>query len=385
MMVAVAQPPRAASAERAIAWWLLSCCAMIFLMVVIGGITRLTESGLSITEWKPIEGVLPPLNEAQWNDAFVRYQAIPQYRAIHDDMSLADFKSIYFWEYIHRLLGRLIGAVFALPFLYFLLRGQVSRALAPKLAGLFVLGGLQGALGWYMVESGLESRIEVSQYRLAAHLAMAVVIYLAMLWVALDLLVSRRSFPSSSSWPGLTRPSTSLQRRPQDVDARHRAGHDEVRVQSGTDLLRHGASLVLLLVFVTLVAGAFVAGTRAGYLDNTFPLMEGRLVPPDYWHLSPWYLNWFENLTSVQFDHRVLAETSWCAIALLWLGGLRARLAPALRLPLHALFFFACLQVALGISTLLLVVPLPLAVAHQAGALCLLTAALVARHALRRG
>ncbi len=346
-MVAFVSPARPAAAERAIAWWLILCCAMIFLMVAIGGVTRLTESGLSITQWQPIEGVLPPLKAAQWNDAFARYQAIHQYQAIHADMSLADFKNIYFWEYIHRLWGRLIGIAFALPFLYFLLRGHVARSLAPKLAGLFVLGALQGALGWYMVESGLETRIEVSQYRLAAHLAMAVVIYLAMLWVALDLLAPLR-----------------------------RAGPGSAR-------LRITASVVLGLVFTTLVAGAFVAGTRAGYLDNTFPLMEGRFVPPDYWHLSPRYLNWFENLTSVQFDHRVLAEVTWLATALLWLASLRVSLAPLARWSLHALFFCVCLQVALGIATLLLVVPLPLAVAHQVGALLLLTAALIVRHSLR--
>ena len=344
-MVAVTPLTRTGSPERAIAWWLFFCCAMIFFMVVIGGITRLTESGLSITQWQPIEGVLPPLNAAQWNDAFTRYRAIPQYLAVHPDMDLDQFKNIYFWEYFHRLWGRLIGAAFALPFLYFLARGQITRALAPKLAGLFVLGGLQGALGWYMVESGLEARIEVSQYRLAAHLAMAVIIYLAMLWVALDL---------------TTRP------------------------QAAPRFLRRGASLVLGLVFLTLVAGAFVAGTRAGYLDNTFPLMEGHVVPPDYWHLAPWYRNWFENLTSVQFDHRVLAETTWLVIAALWLASWRAPLGRGARWALHALFVFACLQVALGISTLLLVVPLPLAVAHQAGALCLITAALVVRHSLRR-
>lgn len=346
-MVAFAPSSRTAAAERAIAWWLIVCCAMIFLMVAIGGVTRLTESGLSITEWQPIEGVLPPLSDAQWNDAFARYQAIPQYQAIHADMSLADFKNIYFWEYLHRLWARLIGVVFVLPFLYFLLRGQIALTLAPKLAGLLVLGALQGVLGWYMVESGLETRIDVSQYRLAAHLAMAVVIYLAMLWVALDLLA-----PVRRGMPGAAR-------------------------------LRITASLVLGLAFTTLVAGAFVAGTRAGYLDNTFPLMEGRFVPPDYWHLSPWYLNWFENLSSVQFDHRVLAETTWLATALLWLASLQVGLAPLARWSLHALFFCACLQVTLGISTLLLVVPLPLAVAHQAGALLLLTAALVARHSLR--
>ncbi|MGH7034822.1 MAG: COX15/CtaA family protein [Stellaceae bacterium] len=374
-MVAIAAQPRTVSAERAIATWLFFCCAMIFAMVLIGGITRLTESGLSITEWQPIEGVLPPLNAADWNDAFARYRAIPQYLAVHPDMTLAQFKSIYFWEYFHRLWGRLIGVAFLVPFLYFLARGMVTRALAPKLAALFVLGGLQGALGWYMVESGLANRIEVSQYRLAAHLAMAVIIYLAMLWVALDLLTSSSSFP---------RPSTGSGRESRaELDPRFRGGDDNKKARNNAKWLRRGAGIVLGLVFVTLVAGAFVAGTRAGYIDNTFPLMEQHFVPPDYWHLAPWWRNWFENLASVQFDHRVLAETTWLAIAVLWLSSLRAKLAPSARWALHALFAAACLQVALGIATLLTVVWLPLAVAHQGGALLLITAALVAQHSLK--
>jgi cytochrome c oxidase assembly protein subunit 15 len=347
-MVALASPASSrASSDRAIGIWLLACCAMIFLMVLIGGVTRLTESGLSITEWKPVEGVLPPLSQAQWQDAFADYKAIPQYQAIHADMTLDQFKHIYFWEYLHRLWGRIIGFAFLLPFLWFLIRGRVSRRLIAPLAGLFVLGGLQGALGWWMVESGLEARIEVSQYRLAAHLAMAVVIYLAMLWVALGLV-----------WPK------------SQLVGKHRA-------------LQATSWLVVLMIFTTLVAGAFVAGTRAGYLDNTFPLMEGQFVPPDYWHLTPLWRNWFENLTSVQFDHRVLAESTWFAIAALWLAGLRAALTLGQRGALHALFFFACLQVALGITTLLTVVWLPVAAAHQAGALCLLTSALVAGYALK--
>ena len=347
-MVALASPASSrASSDRAIGIWLLACCAMIFLMVLIGGVTRLTESGLSITEWKPVEGVLPPLSQAQWQDAFADYKAIPQYQAIHADMTLDQFKHIYFWEYLHRLWGRIIGFAFLLPFLWFLIRGRVSRRLIAPLAGLFVLGGLQGALGWWMVESGLEARIEVSQYRLAAHLAMAVVIYLAMLWVALGLV-----------WPK------------SQLVGKHRA-------------LQATTWLVVLMIFTTLVAGAFVAGTRAGYLDNTFPLMEGQFVPPDYWHLTPLWRNWFENLTSVQFDHRVLAESTWFVIAALWLAGLRAALTLGQRWALHALFFFACLQVALGITTLLTVVWLPVAAAHQAGALCLLTSALVAGYALK--
>jgi len=348
MAVAVSRRiARAASPERAVALWLIACCAMVFLMVVIGGVTRLTESGLSITQWQPVSGVLPPLGEAQWQAAFARYQAIPQYRAVHAGMSLAAFKGIYFWEYLHRLWGRLIGFVFAAPFLYFLARRRVPARLAPKLAGIFALGALQGAVGWYMVASGLEDRIEVSQYRLALHLAMAVLIYAAMLWVALDLL-------SPSAWRG----------------------------ENGG--LRSGATLVLLLAFVTLVAGSFVAGTRAGYLDNTFPLMEGRFVPPGYWHEAPWWRNFFENLVAVQFDHRVLAETTFAAILVLWLASLRAALAPALRLAMHLLLGMALIQVGLGIATLLLVVPLPVAVLHQAGALGVITLALVVRHGLGR-
>ena len=322
---------------------------MIFLMVLIGGVTRLTESGLSITEWQPVTGVVPPLDTAQWQDEFDRYKAIPQYRAIHPDMTLAGFKTIFFWEYLHRLWGRLIGFAFAVPFAWFLLRGRISRRLAPKLLGLFVLGGLQGALGWYMVESGLSQRIEVSQYRLAAHLLAAIIIYVAMLWVALDLL------------------------SPVAAERDPRAAR-----------LGRALNAFILILLVTLGAGAFVAGLRAGYIDNTFPLMGGAFAPGEYWQLAPWWRNWFENSAAVQFDHRLLAETTFLLVAALWLYAMRLELSPATRVRLHLLFAAACLQLGLGIATLLLVVPLSLAVAHQAGALLLVTAAVVARHALRR-
>ena len=333
-----------AGSERAIALWLLACCAMIFLMVVIGGVTRLTESGLSITEWKPISGVVPPLNEQDWAAEFERYRQIPQYRAIHAEMTLAEFKGIFFWEYLHRLWGRLIGVVFAAPFLWFLCKRQIPRALAPKLAGLFVLGGLQGVLGWYMVKSGLADRIEVSQYRLVAHLVAAVAIYLATLWVALDLLWQRRE---------------------------------------GSASLGRKLSWLLGLGIVTLTAGGFVAGLRAGYVYNTFPLMNGYVIPPDYLAGLAWYRAPFESLAGSQFDHRVLAELTWLLAMALWLRSLHLDLAPRLRLALHALAAVATLQLALGIATLLLVVPIPLAAAHQAGALLLLTSLLVARHAAR--
>jgi cytochrome c oxidase assembly protein subunit 15 len=313
--------------------------------VVIGGITRLTESGLSITEWQPVTGILPPLGEAQWTAAFERYKAIPQYRALHAGMTLAQFKGIFFWEYLHRLWGRLIGFAFALPFLWFLARRRIPLALAPRLALIFALGALEGGIGWYMVASGLATRIEVSQYRLALHLATAVLIYAAMLWTALDLLAPHPLLPGGRARWGV---------------------------------MRTGVSLAVLLIFVTMIAGSFVAGTRAGYLDNTFPLMEGGVVPPGYWHLSPWWLNPFENLVAVQFDHRLLAETTFAAVIVLWLHGLRRIGERRTRAALHALAAIAGLQLALGIATLLTVVDLPVAVLHQAGAMLLLTAALVA-------
>jgi len=331
----------ARASDRAVALWLIFCAAMIFLMVVIGGVTRLTESGLSITEWQPIEGVLPPLSPAQWQDAFARYQAIPQFHAIHAGMTLAQFKGIYFWEYLHRLWGRLIGVVFLLPFLWFLVRGRIGRTLWPKLALLFVLGGLQGALGWFMVESGLSHRIEVSQYRLAAHLFAAIVIYGAILWVAFDLLDPR---PAAA---------------PRGI--------------------RRALNLVLALVALTLVAGAFVAGLRGGSIYNTFPLMGGAFAPGEYAAMTPLWRNWFENPASAQFDHRILAETTWLIVMLTWGFGRRA-VAGSARRALDLLAAMATIQAALGIATLLTVVALPLAVLHQAGAVLLITAALYARH-----
>jgi cytochrome c oxidase assembly protein subunit 15 len=351
--VFLARPAAATrSSDRAIAAWLILCAAMIFLMVAIGGVTRLTESGLSITEWRPIEGVLPPLSLAQWQDAFARYQAIPQFHAIHAGMTLDQFKGIFFWEYLHRLWGRLIGIVFLLPFLYFLVRGRIARGLWPKLALIFVLGALQGLLGWFMVESGLEHRIEVSQYRLAAHLVAALVIYGAILWVAFDLLAPTQPSPASGG------------------------GKTTRRV------VAWGLNLVLLLVAVTLVAGAFVAGLRGGSIYNSFPLMGGHVMPGEYAALSPLWRNWFENPAAAQFDHRVLAETSWLVIVLVWGFG-RPRVADGARRALDLLAAMATIQAGLGIATLLSVVALPVAVTHQAGAVLLVTAALYARHRLR--
>jgi heme a synthase len=346
--IRVAASSRSDASDRAIAWWLIACCALIFLMVVIGGITRLTESGLSITEWQPIAGILPPLSDADWREAFARYQAIPQFSAVHPEMDLAAFKGIYFWEYLHRLWGRLLGVAFALPFLYFLVRGRIGRTLWPRLMLIFVLGALQGLLGWYMVESGLEHRIEVSQYRLAAHLFAALLIYGAMLWVAFDLLWPRGDAPWRS------------------------AG------------IRWALNLTLALVAITAVAGAFVAGLRGGSIYNTFPLMGGEFAPGEYGAFVPFYLNWFENPAAAQFDHRVLAEATWLTVALTWLFGHWFKTKHGrVRFSLDLLFAMATIQAALGISTLLTVVALPIAVAHQAGAVLLVTAALLARHAIK--
>jgi heme a synthase len=330
----------------AVAIWLFVCCALIFLMVVVGGVTRLTLSGLSITEWQPVVGVMPPLSAADWAAEFAKYKAIPEYRAVHYGMTLDEFKNIYWWEYAHRLLGRLIGVAFAIPFAWFLVRGKLPRRLIPALCGVLLLGFAQGGLGWYMVESGLADRVEVSQYRLVGHLALALGIYTAILWVAL----------------GIVR------------------GPARVALKTGW---RRAADAVLSLLALAIAAGGFVAGTRAGLTYNTFPLMDGKLVPDGYAQLHPFFLNWFENVAAVQFDHRLLAVTTALVILLVWAAGWRASLPGPACAALHGLLAVAVLQVALGIATLLYVVPIALAAAHQAGALLLLTAGIVFRHTLR--
>jgi cytochrome c oxidase assembly protein subunit 15 len=370
---------------RPVAVWLLVCCAMIFAMVVIGGITRLTWSGLSITEWQPVMGAIPPLSAADWQAEFAKYQATSQYKLLNTGMSLGDFKTIFLWEYLHRLWGRLIGFVYLLPFLYFLVRGRIPRRLAWPLTGIFALGGAQGALGWWMVESGFADRIEVSQYRLTAHLALALVIYAATLWTALGLLDRKGSFSAplkgGEGWDevGEFRSARALPPHPPSASPRAPSPPNGRR---GV-WLRRGSEIVLALVGLTIVAGGFVAGLNAGLTYNSFPLMDGSFVPDGYAQLSPFIRNWFENIPAVQFDHRLLAETTVISVIVLWLAGTRGGLPRPARLTLHALLAMALLQVSLGISTLLLVVPVPLAAAHQAGAVLLLTAALVFRHRLR--
>jgi cytochrome c oxidase assembly protein subunit 15 len=333
--------------DRALAIWLLACCALVFAMVVVGGITRLTHSGLSIVEWQPIVGTLPPLDDKAWHEVFRKYQQTPEFRQVNAGMDLAGFKRIFWWEYAHRLLGRLIGAVFLLPLLWFAARGRIGRPLTWKLAAIFGLGGLQGAMGWYMVQSGLVDDPRVSQYRLAAHLGMALLIYAAMLWIALDLFFPRSHGANSASKP------------------------------------RGFAFALAALVFAMAISGSFVAGIHAGLAYNTFPLMNGHVVPPGTFVIEPWYLNFFSNVATVQFDHRLLAWLLAFLVPWFWLRVRRAATSRRARVAASLFFAALALQIALGIATLLNTVPVPLAAAHQAGAVLVFTAALLAAHSLR--
>jgi cytochrome c oxidase assembly protein subunit 15 len=324
--------------------WLLAVAALVFLMVSIGGATRLTGSGLSITEWQPIVGTLPPLSQADWLEAFAKYRQIPQYEHVNRGMSLEAFKAIFWWEWTHRFLGRLVGAAFLLPFLYFLASGRITRTLAVRLAGIFALGALQGAVGWYMVRSGLADRIDVSQYRLALHLGLAVLIFGALIWVAL-----------------------SLEGRKAQARATH-AG---------------AAGGIVLLVFVQVLLGALVAGLKAGAGYNTWPLMDGRLVPNGLGVMQPWYLNLFENALTVQFNHRLVAYL--LVAAALWHAWRVTRRTDDVGVRRSAVALAAAVlaQAALGIWTLLAQVPLALGLAHQGGAAAVFGIAVWHLHGVR--
>jgi cytochrome c oxidase assembly protein subunit 15 len=340
--LAASRDRQTAPFERAVGLWLLVCAAMVFLMAVIGAITRLTESGLSIMEWAPVTGILPPLSQDEWLRLFALYQQIPEYQVENAGMTLAEFKTIFWWEYIHRLWGRLIGLVFALPFLWFLVRGRLRHGLAPKLLGVFALGGLQGLMGWIMVASGFAERTDVSQYRLVAHLALALLIYGALILLAARLL----------SPP----PAFSTERR--------------------AAALKRALAGFGVLVFVTALSGGFVAGLNAGLIYNTFPLMDGALVPADYGGAGPWWLAPFESVAAVQFNHRILAIITLAAALGLWHRSRPLHLGRGAAKAIALMAAMALLQLGLGIATLLLVVPAWLAALHQAGALVLLALAL---------
>jgi cytochrome c oxidase assembly protein subunit 15 len=326
----------------AVATWLFATAGMILVMVTLGGATRLTGSGLSIMEWAPLSGALPPWSEAEWQRLFALYRAVPQYALLHEGFGLEGFKHIFWLEWVHRLWGRLMGVVFLVPLLVFWARGSLTRHLLPRLLALFALGGLQGAVGWFMVASGFfPDSTAVSPYRLVIHLALALTLYAAVMWTGLSVL-RQGAFRS--------------------------AGPQRLLLAT------------VALAATTIVAGGFVAGLHAGLTYNTFPLMDGRLVPEGYAMLTPWVRNLFENVAAVQFDHRLLA-TATAIVAEITVASLWHR--RPFRPALAAVGGLVALQYLLGVSTLLAAVPVWLGTAHQAGAVLVLTAGLVALHLAR--
>jgi cytochrome c oxidase assembly protein subunit 15 len=331
--------------DRQIAQWLALCAVVIFGMIMLGGITRLTHSGLSMVEWKPLVGAIPPLTEQDWLQEFDKYKQFPEYQKTNLGMSLDGFKSIFMYEYLHRMLGRVIGILFALPMLYFLLRGRVRAGLVPSLVILFLMGGLQGFLGWYMVKSGLVDNPRVSQYRLTAHLGVAVAIYGYMVWLVFGLIFTNKSSrgkerSNKARWP-----------------------------------------LVLVaLVYLMILSGGLVAGTRAGLAYSTWPLMGTSFIPPGLYASVPPWLAIFEDITTIQFNHRMLAYVLFVLLNVFAVMVYRS--APHRNGKLGAVLLLAALwmQMILGISTLLLHVPVSLATAHQSGAVLLLTATLFLSH-----
>lgn len=339
--------------RRQVAIWLFICASMVFATLIVGGVTRLTHSGLSIVEWQPIVGTIPPLNQVEWEATFDKYKLTPEYKQVNHQMSLDEFKVIFYWEYWHRILGRLIGAAFFFPFVYFLWRGALDRPLALKLSGIFLLGGLQGAMGWYMVKSGLVDDPRVSQYRLTAHLSLAFLIFIAQMWVALDLLKARAT-------AGFSAPVRALQ--------------------------KFGFGLVCLLAYM-IVTGGFVAGIRAGKAYNTFPLMNGSFIPPEIFDIDPWYLNFFNNMATVQFDHRLGAWLLALLVPWFWLRlraqEVAAEVSSAARLASNAMLLVVTCQITLGIFTVLHAVPVGLGATHQAGSMVVMAVLLWLNHELR--
>lgn len=333
---------RQIAARPLVRLWLYAMAALVFCMVIVGGATRLTDSGLSITEWKPLLGAIPPLTEAAWAEAFAKYKAIPEYQLVNKGMSLAEFEFIYWWEWGHRFLGRIIGLAFLLPFLFFLLTGRIERAQAPRLVVLFILGGLQGALGWYMVKSGLTERVDVSQYRLAAHLTLATLIFAAIFWTALGI------------------------------------GRERARIFGS---ISKRAAVLVVLLFIQIALGGFVAGLDAGMGYNTWPLMDGQFVPAGLMIMEPAWRNLFENAMTVQFTHRMTAYFVVLAVFAHWLiTPLRRRNDDATRRALHGLMLAVLAQAVFGIWTLLAMVPIHLGLIHQGGALVVLAFALAHLH-----
>ena len=333
-LLPAATPDRIARNRRLVRWWLYAVLVFLLAIFLVGGATRLTGSGLSITEWKPIHGVIPPIGEAEWQEEFAKYRQIPQYELINKGMTLGEFKEIFWWEWAHRLLARGVGFLVAIPLAFFWVTGRLERHLKPKLLGLLALGGMQGAIGWWMVASGLSERVSVSQYRLATHLTLACIIFIATMVIARGL--AQHSAPAASR---------ATQRM---------------------------AGWLVVLVLAHIYLGALVAGLHAGLTFNTWPLMDGAVVPSDLLIQQPWWINFFENPKTVQFMHRLgayalLAVSVWHLIAARRAepGSTHARRA-------GLLLGLVLVQAALGIATLLMVVPLHLALTHHGFAMIVL-------------
>jgi cytochrome c oxidase assembly protein subunit 15 len=330
--------------NRQIAYWLLICAAVIFGMILLGGVTRLTNSGLSMVDWKPLMGIIPPLSEADWQAMFLKYQQFPEYQKINIGMSLEEFKPIFMYEYLHRVLGRFIGIIFILPFLFFFFTKRIKAGLTPKLIIMLIGGGFQGLLGWYMVKSGLVDNPRVSQYRLTAHLGAAVLIYSFILWTAFSLISPKSDQPIE---------------------------------------LKNFAYSLSGLIFLMILSGGLVAGTHAGHAYSTWPLMGDSFIPAGLYSMAPAWLSAFEDITTIQFNHRMFAYLIVVLVAIFAVKILRSDLKGSARIGVYCLIGLLIIQVTLGISTLVFYVPVPVAAAHQVGAVALLSASLFVSHILR--
>ena len=341
------QPPNPQGQHnRQIAYWLFFCAAVIFGMILLGGVTRLTSSGLSMVDWKPIMGVIPPMTQSDWQEMFLKYQQFPEYQKINAGMSLEDFKPIFMYEYLHRVLGRLIGVIFIVPFLFFYFSRHIKAGLTPKLVIMLIGGGCQGLLGWYMVKSGLVDNPHVSQYRLTAHLGAAVLIYGFIVWTAFGLVLTARAQP--------------------------------IELQSFSIGLSG-------LIYLMILSGGLVAGTHAGHAYSTWPLMGGSFVPTGLFAMTPAWLSAFEDITTIQFNHRMFAYLIVGLVVAFAVRAFRFGIVGPLKVGVICLVGLLFMQVTLGISTLIFYVPIPVAAAHQVGAVALLTASLFVSHCLCNG
>lgn len=325
-------------------YWLLLCAAVVYIMIVVGGVTRLTRSGLSMVEWDPIMGIIPPIGEAAWLEVFAKYKQSPEYIKVNAGMSLDAFKGIFYWEYGHRVLGRVIGLIYFLPFMFFLIRGMIPKEWVMRLGSIVVLIGLQGLMGWYMVMSGLVDIPQVSQYRLTAHFGLAVVIFAMMLWFSMDFLRGD-----------------------------NKANHSSVSYLKST-------MAVIAVVFIMMLSGGLVAGTKAGHIMNTFPTMNGQWIPSGIMAINPAWLNFFENPVAIQFVHRATALLVTLLVITSFVISFKQRFSTWNSLVLIAMI----IQINLGIMALVMKVPVALGAAHQAGAVALLSAALFAAHIARK-